>query len=124
MKISQMTNDQAADALVRMTEPISNIMADKDAIPIMQRFFDESKSDNPLEGIASVLMQFVPFCLKNHRKDLFTIIAALDGRDGKDMGKFSFMATLRVLRDSMDKDLLDFFKESGVQATNAGKESV
>ena len=122
MKISQMTNDQAADALVRMAEPVSHIVADEEALPMLQDLFMESKSKNPLEGWAAVLMRFVPFCLKKHRSDLYTIIAALDNKADGNIGKLNFMSTLRVLKDSMDKELLDFLRSSAsVTQTGGGK---
>lgn len=123
MKISQMTNDQAADTLVRITEPISHIVADEEALPMLQELFVESRSENPMEGWAAVLMRFVPFCLKKHRADFYKIIAALDGKDDSDIGKANFMSTLRVLRDSMDKELLDFFKSSAAATQSGEKKS-
>lgn len=35
MKISQMTTDQAADALVKMSEAVSTIVADEESIPML-----------------------------------------------------------------------------------------
>lgn len=112
MKISQMTTDQAADVLVRLADPIARIMGDEEAQKMLE---DTIKGgvENALVGWSAILTKLVPFCLKKHRTDLFEVIAALDGKTTDEVAKFSFLSTLRVLRDSVDKELWDFFKSIG-----------
>lgn len=123
MKISQMTTDQAADALVKMSEAVSTIVADEESIPMLNMLVAQFSDENQAEGIAAALMKLVPFLLKKHRKELYTIIGALDGKPEEEIGKFSFMSTLRVIRDSIDKDLIDFFRSSGYVTRPGNEES-
>lgn len=112
MKISQMTTDEAADALVKMSEAVTAIVADSESVPLLSGL---SVAFEDREGLTAALMKLVPFLLKKHRHEFYTIIGALDGKTEEEIGKFNLLSTIRVVRDSFDKDLLDFFSNSGEQ---------
>ena len=114
MKISKMTTDEAADALVKMSEAVTAIVADEESVPLLNALSVGIEAEGN-EGITAALMRLVPFLLKKHRKEFYTIIGALDGKEEEEIGKFNLLSTIRVVRDSFDKDLLDFFKSSGEQ---------
>lgn len=108
MKISQMTTNQAADALVKISANAANILDDKDMMALIKDTGEKGVGD-AANGWNMVLTRLVPMCLKAHRDDLFSIIGALDDKTAEEIGKLKLIKTLGILRDSVDKELLDFF---------------
>lgn len=121
MKISQMTTDQAADVLVRIAEPVSNIMDDSKVAELLQ---DISRSKNVpyIKLFASLVPKIVPLALKTHRKDLYEVVGALDNKSVSEVSKQNVLKTIKTLQESIDKDLIDFFGSIGGQEKTAEKE--
>ena len=113
MKISMMNTEQAADALVRMAQPVANILDDKDVDPILQRF-SKSKNKSMTKIVADFIPKIVPLALKTHRDDVFEI-GALEGVSADEVRKFPVLKTMAIIRDSFDKDLIDFFNYTANQ---------
>ena len=108
MKISQMTTNQAADALVKISAYAANILDDAEMMNLIKET-GKNGVDDAMSGWSKLLTKLVPMCLKTHREDLFAIIAALDDKTAEDVGKLKLIETLNILRESVDKELLDFF---------------
>lgn len=119
MKISEMTTNQAADALVKVMEPVCNIIKDPDAVPMLQGL----TSISSMEGLTGALMKVVPYCLEKHRADAWKILSALTGKTVNKIEKQSILVTMADIRDSIDKDLIDFFKSSAGVTAPSGDES-
>lgn len=114
MKISEMNNEQAAKALIRIAKPVSNICDDADAV----KMFDELKGLDKmpvLRAVGKMLPQFVQYALVKHKDDLFEIIGALTEKSMKEVQEMRFFDTLKVVRDSYDEVLAGFFTSSGKQ---------
>lgn len=107
MKISQMTTDQAADALVRIADPASNIMHDEDTIAVLGKL--ANGNDAPLNFIADNLVPVATVLLKTHRNDMYEIIAALSEKSKEEIAGQKWTETLKDIRDCWDGDLVDFF---------------
>lgn len=116
MKISQMTTDQAAACLVRISQPISNIMDDDNLRPAMERLV-KGKNEPIIKLVAAMLPKLVPLAMQDHKQDVYEIVGALCDKPAEEIGKMKFIWTLHELRESLDKDLVDFFKSSGSAAT-------
>lgn len=108
MKISMMNTEQAADALVRMAQPVANILDDKDVDPILQEF-SESEDKSMTKLAACFIPKIVPLALKTHRDDVFEIVGALEGLSADEVRKLPILKTMAIVRESFDKDLIDFF---------------
>ena len=109
MKLSQMTNDQATDFLVRVTSPIARIMDDEEIQPLLTNF--STMKDVPITKVISTFLpQFVTFAIKGHKDDLYEIIGAFSGKSKQSVGKMNLLETMNLMKDSIDKDFLDFFK--------------
>lgn len=117
MKISMMSNDQAADALIRIADPISNLCDDEELTAMLDDF---RKMENLgiMRAIARMLPKLVAYALKKHKKDLYEIIGALDGRPTAEVAGMNFRETVKLVQDSYDEILRDFFTQS-VPATSA-----
>ena len=120
MKISEMTNDQAADALVKMMPAVTNIINDKKSKELLQRLTVSEGMSNQ-EVLTIILPEVLGYCLKSHKEDTYAIIAALTMKPVSHIGKMNFIQTVKEVKDSIDKDLLDFFKSAGNSTENPGK---
>ena len=108
MKISQMTTDQAADALIRITEPASNIMHDEESIHVLEKLA-KGNTENGLSFIADNLVPVATVLLKTHRTDVYEILSALNGKKSADIGKQKITETIRDIKECWDGELVDFF---------------
>lgn len=108
MKISQMTTDQAADALIRIAEPAANIMHDEETLKVLEQMA-KSKDTNGLSFFADNIVPISTVLLKTHRSDVYEVISALNGKNTEDIGKQKFTETIRDIRDCWDGELTDFF---------------
>lgn len=114
MKLSEMTNDQACDAIVRLTQPIANITDDPEVEPLLKELATHEGEDRTtgLKVISKMLPRVVPLLLKDHKKDVYEIISVLSGKKPNEIGKMLLPETIAVIRDSVDNDLIGFFKSS------------
>ena len=115
MKISKMTMDQATNAIVRMSKPVSNIMKDSEIESILKDFMARKGKDTNLNVFANLLPGVVAIALETHREDLYEVIGALEQKPAAEIGKTNFLSVVKILRDSVDSDLLDFLKSFGEQ---------
>ena len=122
MKISQMNTDQAADVLLRISQPVANIIDDPEMEPMIKKI-SESKDVPPLKLISTFLPQLTTLALKTHKQDVYEIAGALAQEPASKMGKKPVLEFIGILKESIDQDLIDFFKSSGNQTTMAGEES-
>lgn len=120
MKISQMNNEQAAEAMIKMAQPISNLMEDKETAALLQSMTEGGKEENGIAYFGKVLPKIVAFCLKGHRDDVFAIVAALLMEPVSSVGKMNFLETCNAVKDSIDEDFISFFKRSGDSTVKPG----
>ena len=112
MKISEMTNNQAADALVRLSVPFENICNDEETLKLIDEF-RTSGDDIPLtQMVGKFIPQIVANMLGTHRNDLYEIVGALTFRTLEDVSNMNFLETVKVIRDSYDEVMEGFFTSS------------
>lgn len=122
MKISEMTNDQATDALVRLAEPFGHICEDAEAIKLFDEF--KAMSDNPLiQTVGKMLPQIVAFLLRTHKHDLYEIIGALSFQSADKIAEANFVQTVKLVRESYDEVLLSFFPLSAMRTKGSEEKS-
>ena len=120
MKISEMTNDQATDALIRISVPFENICNDEDLIEALDKIKDMGKE--PIIKVAGkMLPMFATIGLRKHKQDLYTIIGALTLTPVSQVGKMNFKETVKALQDSYDDILRDFFMPTAILTRIARK---
>jgi hypothetical protein len=127
MKISEMTNDQATVAMIRIAGPISNICDDDDALKIIDEIRDTAKKNpdmHPVKQIAKFLPKIVMFGLSKHKNDFYEIIGALTETPIGKVGKMNFMQTVGIVKESYDDVLKSFFTQSAVAEKISVSESV
>lgn len=121
MKISEMNNDQATNAIIRLAEPIANILDDPNSEAFLKEL-SEQKGKKLKDSVSAILPKAVAFCMKDHKKDLYEIVGALIMIPTGKVGAMNFMQTVKEVKDSIDEDFLDFFKSSGSAKAEPGKE--
>lgn len=100
MKLSEYKNEDALELLANIIDPLSAIISDKAVSAHLKR--------------GGQLAKAVSVAIKNHKHEVFEVLAALDGVpvDEYECGVFTLPAKLiEVLND---KEMLDFF---GLQGT-------
>ena len=114
MKMSQMTNDQITELIIRITPAVSNIMDDEEMQPLLDKV--AGSREMPLAKlIPSLLPPVVTFALRKHKADLYEIVGAFSGKSVKEVGKMNILDTMNIIKDSIDKDFTDFFRSFGGQ---------
>ena len=113
MKISELSTDRAADVLCQLTPCIANIAGDKNLLDELSKKFDmKGKSAAELYVFgAQKLTHILPIVLRDHRADVFGILATLNETTPDAISSQSVLVTIKQARDVFaDKELLDFFK--------------
>lgn len=121
MKLSEMSNEQATNFLIQTSQPIANIMED-DAVGALFEQIKGAKGMTVSKLIATLLPKVVTVALKTHKEDVFEIVGAFAEKSSKEVAKMNFLSTLNILKESVDKDFVDFFNLSGQLETEQTKE--
>ena len=108
MKISEMNNEQATEALVRIATPVGNICDDEKTVAMFEQFkrFGEETS---LQEIGRMIPQITTLLLKSHKEDIYEIVGALTFKTVKQVAGMNFMETVQVIKESYDEVLHNFF---------------
>lgn len=113
MKLSELSTDRAADVLIELTPYVANITKDE---TLTQKLGKELNTEGMNRiGILSAgvdrLADCVPFLLKDHRADLYGILAAVGEKTAAEVAAQNIMQTMKEAREVLkDQALLDFFK--------------
>jgi len=111
MKISEMTNDQATDALIRLSAPFESICNDQELISALEKLGGMTQ-EPIIKVVGTIIPDFVKIGLKKHRADLYEIVSALTMTPASQVGKMNFRETIKALQESYDDILRDFFTSS------------
>ena len=120
MKISEMTNDQATEALIRISEPFANICDNDEIVSMLTRYVTYGNLPK-IKTIGKIMPELVTYALKEHKRDVYEIIAALQMKPVSEIGKMNFKETLDAIKNSYDEVLRDFFSSSVPVIKNAEK---
>ena len=111
MKISEMNNDQATEALIRLSDPLRNICDDDELVALIDKA--QKMQDQPLiKTLGQMIPDFALYALKKHKADLYEIIGVLTQQPASKVGLMNFKQTIQVCKDSYDDALKDFFTSS------------
>lgn len=121
MKISEMTNDQATEAMIRISTPIANICDDREFLDLIDGISKLEEGTNIVTLIGKYLPKLITCAFKKHRDDLFEIVGALTMKSAAAVGKMNFKETIQTVRDSYDEILSGFFTRNGSSANGNGK---
>ena len=113
MKLSQLKTEDAASVLCEVSVNVINIIKDKGLMDTLRSKIDgEDLSKAEMWAIAVEKMgTLIPILLRDHRDDVFSIVAAVNGKTLDDVKNQSIISTMMDIRDIIkDKDMVAFFK--------------
>ena len=121
MKISEMSTEQLATALVRIAGPAERIGSDTEFNTRLAEHAKAIKSGNitVLQNYTSLIGFAIPMLLDRHKEDTYTILSAMTGKTVQEIAAQNAMQTLREAKECLDGDLMTFFGFPG--STAAGK---
>lgn len=122
MKISEMNNEQAAEAMIRLSVPFGNLCEDEKILEVINNYRD-MQNVPMIQTIGKLLPELVTYAFKAHRDDLYEIIGALTQQNKEKVAKMNFVASIKVLKESYDDVLRDFFTSSKRQTKKTADES-
>lgn len=120
MKLSELSTDQALDALCELTPYVSNIVSNEAMVGVVGKVIEGAETLNVF-GKALVLTErigeIVPVLLKTHRPDIYGILSVVNQKEQKEIADQPAAETIRQVRELFgDRDLLAFFASSARQA--------
>ena len=121
MKISQMTNDQAADAMIKLAQPMSNLLEDEATVGLLKEM-EKGDSKGGIAFFGRMLPKIVAFAMKDHKEDVYAIVAALTMKPVAEVGSLNFMETVKEMKESIDDEFIGFFTSSGNVTSKPGIE--
>lgn len=122
MKISEMTFDQAASAMLRLAGPMTSICDDEELSNILTEFVKRRNMPN-LMAYGRMIPQLITYCLKDHKQDVYEIIEVLLGIPAAKIGAGNFVEIMKGLQDSYDEVIRSFFTRSARSPGNSATES-
>lgn len=108
MKISEMTNNQAAEVLIRISAPVESLCSDP-KLDKMLETYKATREESFFKSIGALLPQFIAYAIKEHKNDLYEIISALIGKTVEEVANMNIMETVKAVRESYDEVLQGFF---------------
>lgn len=121
MKISEMTNDQATEAMIRLSTAFSAICEDEAMLGIVDEL--QNMGNTPLlKAIPKLLPKFVTLAFVKHKNHLYEIVGALCQKTVQQVGEMNFKETVALVKDSYDEILHDFFSSSVPSRQKSGVE--
>lgn len=114
MKISELSTDNAADVICRLTPHISAIVSDEDLMTELNKTIDRKDIQNKAQYLiiaAGKITALIPILLDKRKNDVFGILAAINGKSVDEIKAQNIIVTLEQIKEAVqDKDLIDFFK--------------
>lgn len=108
MKISEMNNDQASAAMIRLSGAFSVLCEDDE----MMKLISELDGKTWIDAIKGIIPRFVSFALSKHKNELYEIVGALTCSPVAEVGKMNFLGTVKTIRESWDEVASSFFSSS------------
>ena len=65
-----------------------------------------------IHTIGRMIPQIVSYLFKTHKEDLYEIVGALTFKKAAEVASMNFLETIRIVKDSYDEVLHDFFTSS------------
>lgn len=126
MKLSEMTNEQAAETMILLAEPIERLCDDEEAVKLIEKIIVETKgkSKTPTYYVVwRIIPRLLAFFMKEHKQDIYEIISAFSGVRAADIGNMNFAETVKLVQNSYDDMLVTFFTSSAKAVSGGGAKS-
>lgn len=110
---SELGTDEALEVVLQIAQPITNLIDDEALVKEMQKTMPKGKTTRIAMqrfGLAKIV-KLLNIALKQHREDVYAILAPFNGMTAEEIGKQNFLITCKQVADLLsDKGFIDFFK--------------
>lgn len=110
---SELSTDEALEVVLQIAQPITNLIDDETLVKEMQKAMPKGKTtriEMQRFGLAKIV-KMLNIALKQHRVDVYAILAPFNGLTVEEIGKQNFLITCKQAADLLnDKGFVDFFK--------------
>ena len=110
---SELSTDEALEVVLQIAQPITNLIDDKTLVKEMQKTMPKGETTQIAMqrfGLAKIV-KLLNITLKQHREDVYAILAPFNGLTVEEIGKQNFLITCKQVADLLnDKGFVDFFK--------------
>ena len=119
MKLSEMSTDRACDCMLALAEPVGNIVEDGKVAAAITDLMSQSDKITAAEAVGKAVRKILPLALREHRADVYQILAALTGKTTVEIAAQPIGQTISDAKGAFDRDLADFFQSSAATAQSA-----
>ena len=110
---SELGTDEALEAVLQIAQPITNLIEDEALVKEMQKTMPKGETTRIAMqrfGLAKIV-KLLNIALKQHRQDVYAILAPFNGLTVEEIGKQNFLITCKQVADLLnDNGFVDFFK--------------
>lgn len=110
---SELSTDEALEVVLQIAQPITNLIYDEALLKEMQKTMPKGETTRIAMqrfGLAKIV-KLLNIALKQHREDVYAILAPFNGLTVEEIGKQNFLITCKQAADLLnDKGFVDFFK--------------
>lgn len=110
---SELSTDEALEVVLQIAQPITNLIDDEALVKEMQKAMPKGKTtriEMQRFGLAKIV-KLLNIALKQHREDVYAILAPFNGLTVEEIGEQNFLITCKQAADLLnDKGFVDFFK--------------
>lgn len=117
MKLSQLTTDQLADVLVRITPPLCRIARDPRTLAALDALsFDGLDAQPPMKSISLLCERLLPLLLTDMAEELYTVLSVLTEKPIDALRRQPALTTMTDIASAWDRELIAFFTSAGSAA--------
>lgn len=110
---SELGTDEALEVVLQIAQPITNLIEDEALVKEMQKTMPKGETTRIAMqrfGFAKIV-NLLNIALKQHRQDVYAILAPFNGMTVEEIGKQNFLITCKQVADLLnDRGFVDFFK--------------
>ena len=110
---SELGTVEALEVVLQIAQPITNLIDDEALVKEMQKTMPKGEATRIAMqrfGLAKIV-KLLNIALKQHREDVYAILAPFNGLTVEEIGKQNFLITCKQAADLLnDKGFVDFFK--------------
>lgn len=110
---SEFGTDEALEVVLQIAPPITNLIDDEALVKEMQKTMPKGETTRiEIQRFAlAKIVKLLNIALKQHRTDVYAILAPFNGMTVEEIGKQNFLITCKQVADLLnDKAFVDFFK--------------
>lgn len=125
MKLSELTTEQTLDVLCEITPCVANIVSDEKLMEIIRKTVKPEEGKEMTRAAvllagAEKLARIVPLVMKEHRADIYGILAAVNGKSPEEIAEQNIIRTSMQIRELIkDRELMELFTSCAQPAESA-----